>query len=52
MLRNHLALEKFATIETGIRRQMVIYFDSPDTVSADRDDSFNPCKSNQHTFSH
>lgn len=51
MLRNHLALKKFATIEAGDRRQMVIYVDSPDTVSDDRDDSFNPYKSNQHTFS-
>jgi hypothetical protein len=39
-------VQKTATIRAGDRRQMVIYFDSPDTVSDDKDASFNPYKTN------
>jgi hypothetical protein len=39
-------IKKSTTIGAGDRRQMVLYFDSPDTVSDDKDSSFNPYKTN------
>jgi hypothetical protein len=39
-------IKKPITIRAGDRRQMVLYFDTLDTVSNDKDASFNPYKAN------
>jgi hypothetical protein len=39
-------IKKSTTIRANDRRQMVLYFDTLDTVSDDKDSSFNPYKTN------